>query len=455
MQSWSLKLRLLTYAAFGISLVLGSTGVGFNWLYRKHVERFMLNNLNSHMDQLLGNVIVGDDGVVSVKSRLSDPRFSQPGGGLYWQIDVSGQDSLRSRSLWDETLVIPTPPETEDEDHAHDLTLPSGVGIFASEKMVVANNDAGLEKKLIVTVGIDREQVTSPASEFSRALLWGLGSTYAALLASTLALITLGLRPLQAVKKGLAVLQSGGSSVFDASHLPSEVAPLAEEINLLMAAREKQLIRARERASNLAHGLKTPLAVLQAISNDLKSRGLAESADAIGLNTSQMRDLVDRELTRSRMSDGAKAHRANFTEVAQKVIATMKKAPRGDILSWSLNAAPEQLIPMDSVDLMELLGNLLDNARKHASEMVRISHDGKSLTIEDDGPGVADLVLPDILKRGVRLDEKMPGSGIGLAIVSDLADVYGLTLSVRKSDLGGLAVDVGMPANQARSIALP
>jgi signal transduction histidine kinase len=95
---------------------------------------------------------------------------------------------------------------------------------------------------------------------------------------------------------------------------------------------------------------------------------------------------------------------------------------------------------------MELLGNLLDDARKHAREIIRLSHNGKTLVVEDDGVGVSDAQLPQIFKRGVQLDEKLPGSGIGLAIVSDLADVYGLTIDVRRSDLGGLSVEVSLPA---------
>jgi signal transduction histidine kinase len=124
----------------------------------------------------------------------------------------------------------------------------------------------------------------------------------------------------------------------------------------------------------------------------------------------------------------------------------MRKAPRGEALHWG-SAVPKTMnVAMDRVDLMELLGNLLDNARKHAVEAVRVSHDDKTLVVEDDGLGVPDGELSQIFKRGVRLDEKLPGSGIGLAIVSDLADVYGLTINVRRSDLGGLAVEVSLPA---------
>jgi len=264
-------------------------------------------------------------------------------------------------------------------------------------------------------------------------------------LAATLAIITLGLKPLQAVKQGIAALRASGTT-FDSSRLPTEVFPLAEEVNALVAAREQQLEAARKRASNLAHGLKTPLAVMLAIANELRAQNNLPAAENITLNASQMRDLVDRELTRSRMAQGFNTHRAKLDIVLAKVVATMKKAPRGEELQWSVSLPSTIVVAMDTVDLMELLGNLLDNARKHAREMVRISHDGKTLVVEDDGLGVSDHQLPHIMKRGVQLDEKLPGSGIGLAIVSDLAEVYGLTLDIQRSDLGGLAVEVGMPA---------
>jgi signal transduction histidine kinase len=440
----SLKNRLILYAALGISLVLGLAGIGFEWLYQRNVEKFVITELTMHLDQLLANVSLNGDQKVQVQSALSDPRFEQPGGGLYWQIDVAGQASLRSRSLWDEALIVPTPPVDVVEEHAHIMALPSGGEIFALEKRIVVANEAGPEKILIVTVGIDRMRVTTPVSEFLRALLLGLALTYAALLASTVAIIGLGLKPLQAVKTQIAAMRAGASH-FETAGLPLEVLPLGEEINALASAREQQLERARQRASNLAHGLKTPLAVMQSVANELARNGQTTTAENIQLNTSQMRDLVDRELTRSRMAEGSNSHRANFSHVAERVMATTKKAPHGDQLVWSLASPADLVVAMDSVDLMELLGNLFDNARKHAKELVRISHDGKSLTVEDDGLGVSDDQLPNILKRGVRLDEKRPGSGIGLAIVNDLADVYGLTLAVRRSDLGGLAVVVSLP----------
>ena len=445
MGEWSLRKRLVFLAALTVSFVLAIAGMSFSMLYKKHVENFVLTELSNHLQQLLGGSNLTADQNVEVTVELSDPRFHEPGGGLYWQIDVPGKPSLRSRSLWDEQLTIPTPPKNEEHDHAHILTLPSGAEMFALEKLVVLTNEAGAELPVVVTVGIDRDRVTSPVSAFLQVMLGGLAATYAVLLASMIFILTLGLRPLAAVKQQIAAMRNGATH-FDASGLPNEVLPLAEEVNALSTAREQQLESARQRASNLAHGLKTPLAVMLAISNELRGKGMGDAADHISLNANQMRDLVDRELTRSRMADGRGSYRADLADIVRKVVATMKKAPRGDLLMWSVDIPENAHVAVDRVDLLELLGNLLDNARKHATEAVRLSHDGKSLVIEDDGPGVPESQMSSILQRGVRLDEKMPGSGIGLAIVTDLADVYDLKLAVKRSDLGGLAIEVGMPS---------
>jgi signal transduction histidine kinase len=441
---WSLHSRLVLFAVLSISFILIVAGMGIASLYKSHVENFVLTDLTTHSDQLLGITSMTASGKVAVDAELSDPRFQQPGGGLYWQIDVEGQASLRSRSMWDENMVIPTPPSLEHDDHAHILVLPTGREIFALERRVSLSNESGTEKSAVVTVGIDRDRITSPIGQFLQVFVGGLFVTYAALLVSMIAIISLSLRPLSAVQFKIAKLRADNTAIR-VDDLPNEVLPLAEEVNALSAAREVQLGRARERASNLAHGLKTPLAVMQAIANELRQKGMSAQADAIGLNSSQMRDLIDRELTRSRIASGHGNYRATLSPTLERVIATMKKAPRGDELTWD-NRVPDNIeVALDRTDLLELVGNVLDNARKHAATTVRIAFIDNMLTISDDGKGVPDSQLATIMQRGVRLDEKSPGSGIGLAIVADLAEVYGLTITAKRADLGGLALMIQMP----------
>jgi signal transduction histidine kinase len=443
-KTWSLRNRLVIFAVLSISFVLIIAGMGIAALYKAHVEHFVLTELTSHSDQLLGITSLTQVGVVEVDAELSDPRFQQPGGGLYWQIDIEGQPSLRSRSLWDEKMVIPTPPGTEEEEHAHILTLPNGNEIFAMERRVTLSSDGGMEKSAVFTVGIDRSRITTPIGQFLRSFLGGLLLTYAALLLSMITIIWLGLRPLISVKAKIADMRAGGT-VFNTHDLPSEVLPLANEVNALNAAREVQLERARQRASNLAHGLKTPLAVMQAIANELRQKGLQAQADGIAMNASQMRDLVERELTRSRIASGHGNYKTPLAATIDRVIATMKKAPRGDMIAWEQTVAQTVSVAVDRIDLLELVGNIVDNGRKHAKSKVCLSFSKGVLTVEDDGHGVPEDQLASIMQRGVRLDEKLPGSGIGLSIVADLAEVYGLTVKARRSDLGGLALHIAMP----------
>lgn len=140
------------------------------------------------------------------------------------------------------------------------------------------------------------------------------------------------------------------------------------------------------------------------------------------------------------------SHRTALLPAVERVVETLRRAPRGAALDWRIDIPAQTHIAIDSTDLLELLGNLIDNARKHARSAVRIHHDGKSLVVEDDGPGVAQDKLPTIMRRGVKLDALAPGSGLGLSIVSDLAEVYDFNLVFGKSALGGLKVEASLPA---------
>jgi signal transduction histidine kinase len=445
----SLKLRLLGLAALVISAILIAAGVAFHWQFRAQVESFVLTELSSHFEQIAAGLDVTADGKVEMKGQLSDPRFQQPAGGLYWQVDVAGQESLTSRSLWNEALHVPTPPNSAEENHAHVMALPFGGEVFALEKMVALEGPNGTLVKAVITVGLDRTRVNSAADAFAWRITAGLLAVYAALLVGTFAIMFLGLAPLQSLKRKIAELR-GDRMLLEPGEFPSEVFPLISELNAMTEARETQLKKARERAANLAHGLKTPLAVIGAIADELDAEGRASHASEIRQNVGQMKGLVDRELTRSRMSGLDSRHTSNLEQTAQKVVATMMRAPRGDQLSWQLAVPHGSQVAMDSTDLIELLGNLADNARKHARSLVRISQDGAALVVEDDGRGVDQALIGRMLQRGTRLSDAPPvtgdGNGIGLSIVQDLAEAYGARLDIRQSELGGLSVRFDLAA---------
>ncbi len=322
---------------------------------------------------------------------------------------------------------------------------PGGKEVLALEKLIYVADQKGDEHRLVVTVAMEKARVQNTISNFGKPMIAGLAVLYFTLLASVLLIIYLGLRPLKVLLNAVEDLRVGKASRVGGDH-PDEVAPLVNELNALVEAREKQLERARQRAGNLAHGLKTPLTVLTTTAGQLAAAGQGEKSAQVRLAADQMRDLVDRELARSRMAAGDGSHRSPLLPAVERVVETCRRAPRGDAITWSVDVPSNTQLAIDGTDLLELLGNLIDNARKHAKGAVRVIHDGRNLIVEDDGPGVATDKLASITRRGVKLDALSPGSGLGLSIVSDLAEVYDFSLEFGKSNLGGLKASIGLAA---------
>jgi signal transduction histidine kinase len=445
MNTNSLRFRLMALAIAATSLIVGITGIAFYLLFQRHVEGFLAVELDRHFQQLLSKVEISEQGNIVIRSRLSDPRFSQPNGGLYWQIMVDGQPPIRSRSLWDETLSIQNPPDVNSPNKSETIKGPLGAEIFAMEHLVEIPVPGTAGKPVLFIVAEDRSRVSNAISSFASSTTRGLGLVYVALLAGSSLMIALGLRPLAALRKGVEQVRIGALQRLS-EIVPQEVAPLVQEVNGLVEARETQLERARQRASNLAHGLKTPLAVMVSIADELNSDGNRKVAGDIKQAVGQMHGLVERELAKSRMTDGSASYRSNLAQTAHRVVETIRRAPRGDELLWRVDIANDIEVGMDATDLTEMLGCLIDNARKHAASLVRVAYDNETLVVEDDGLGVDDDKLSTILQRGVRLDSTKPGSGLGLSIVSDLADVYKFDLSVTRGVLGGLQVTAAIPS---------
>jgi signal transduction histidine kinase len=427
MKAGSLRWRLLVAAAISIAAALFIAGLALTSLFEQQVRARVMLELDNDLLQLAGLIDVSDTGDINILQGLADPRFQRPYGGKYWYIDQLTpsikKQVLRSRSLWDADITGDVGPEGEP--------------LVSTERTITVKNATG-DISLRLVVSTHSTEITSPLAEFRNQLTLYLFLIGLALTAAAWLQVTIGLRPLQALREQLSLLDTQKSKRLT-GEFPTEVEPLVSELNHVLDLRDKSLARARHRAGDLAHGLMTPLTILSAIARKVPRRG-AEIDEQI----ETMRAHVERSLMRARLSSGRGHDLTNLSDAVEAVFATVRKLPRGDEIQWHNKVPTDAVVPLERSDLIELLGNLLDNARKFATSQVRLGFRDKCILIDDDGPGVAGTEIANIRQRGRRLDESRRGFGLGLAIVEDIADLYQLELSFGKSDLGGLQVKLGI-----------
>lgn len=450
----SLRLRLLAGGVAALAVALAIAGLGLTVLFERHVRRAFGDELTVHMRQLLAGVDVDAAGAVAVVRPPGDTSFAAPLSGLYWQL--SGDDGLllRSRSLWDATLTLPADDLAPGDTHQHETDGPGGARVLVVERAIVLAVH-GQRQPLRAVVAGDIVRVERAASAFARDLAAALGLLAVVLALATAVQVALGLRPLELLRRSVARIRRGDAGQLPAD-VPAEVRPLVDEINGLLAAQEREIARSRGRAADLAHGLKTPLAALGGDIERLRAQGQAGIARDIEQLSQAMSRHVDRELARARARGAAHARAQPATALKPLVrglVETVRRTPAGGRVAFEVEIADDMAVPLDRTDLAEVLGNLLDNATRHAAARVRVSAlagagGEAAITIEDDGPGVAPADREAILRRGVRLDEGGGGAGLGLAIVCDVLDAYGWSVSLAGSPLGGLAVTV---ARQGRT----
>jgi len=236
------------------------------------------------------------------------------------------------------------------------------------------------------------------------------------------------------------------------------VAPLVEEVNALLDAQEREIVRSRSRAADLAHGFKTPLAALVADAARLRQRGEDTLARDIEAVADTMSRHVDRELALARLRGGARGIATAVTELApllNSVLATLSRTPSAEHLHFESSIFDDAKLPFDRTDLAEVLGNILENAAHHARSKVRIVATANPLTvtIEDDGEGIPQQQIARVLERGGRLDEQGSGAGLGLSIVRDVLDAYGWHLQIDRSDLGGARVAIALDGLTRTNVA--
>jgi signal transduction histidine kinase len=445
----SLRVRLLVGSAVWILVALTVSGVFLADLFRRHVEARTQAELLTHLDQLTALVELDETGRPRLSAQPSDPRLQRPYSGLYWQVDTEAADGvgvLRSRSLWDVALTVPSDQLHVGQVHVHRVPGPDGATLVMSERLVRPAERPEATLRLIVAV--DERTARGPVREFVGLLAAALSVLGAGLLLSVLVQVSAGLAPLRGLRGGLAAVREGRARRLDGA-FPSEVQPLVDDFNAVLAHDAEVVARARTQAGNLAHAVKTPLAVL--------ANAAAGENGAFGAlvleQVATARRQVDYHLARARAAAAVQAPGAGtpLRPAVEGLLRVMARVhPQRDLsVDWAAQAG-EAVFRGEEQDLQEMLGNLLDNACKWSARqvVVRVAAGAGRLTVtvDDDGPGLAPEARSAVFVRGVRADEAQPGSGLGLGIASELAQLYGGSVTLDAAPGGGLRATLVLPA---------
>jgi len=426
-------------------------------LFERHLTRSMAEDLEVDLSQLLAGIDVDPQGKVVVTPQPTDPRFANPLSGLYWQITDNNGQLLQSRSLWDSALALPTDEPAQGEVRQYEIPGPAKAKVLVVERRILLTIN-GQRVPIRVAVAANYERVSRATADFAKDLAPALAILGLVLAAATAIQINLGLRPLDALRRGIADIRAGRVRLLPTS-VPTEVKPLAEEVNALLDSQEREIERSRGRAADLAHGLKTPLAALAGDALRLREQGQEAIARDIESVVDSMSRHVDRELARARVR-GSTRYRANLSTalapLLRSLIATLTRTSSGSRVIFDSLVADDLTVPMDRTDLAEVLGNILDNAARHAISRVRITarsgSAGLAITIEDDGLGIEPSARERVLERGTRLDDGKEGAGLGLAIVQDVLEAYGWQLDLSTSSLlGGLMLTISTGPQRSRA----
>ena len=451
----SLRFRLLaaTLAALSVALVLA--GLLLTGLFRDHVVRQFEAALTTQLDQLTARLEVDASGQPQIDAqRLSDPRWQRPYSGLYWQLDRLSADGqarqavLRSRSLWDQRLDLVADALADGSRHVHQASGPQNQPLLLVERTVRMGDAPGAGWRLVVAG--DLVQTGQAVRDFNRMLALSLALLGLLLVLAALAQVTVGLAPLKALQRALNRVRDGQAPRLQGG-FPDELQPLVQDFNTVLDRNAEATARARTQAGNLAHALKTPLAVMAQAVGDVNERSALPAlvAEQVALAQRQL----DWQLARARAAatQGLPGQRSALAPVLQGLLRVMGKVHAARELRWQAPPPDDNLqFAGESQDLQDMLGNLLDNAARWANRVVAVAAQRAGnrlqITVDDDGPGIAPERRSAALARGTRLDESAPGSGLGLHIVAELAGLYGGTLELGDSALGGLQARLTLPA---------
>jgi signal transduction histidine kinase len=458
----SIASRLFLSAAFWSFTILILASVVLSAINRRSAEADFDERLGVYLKALVVDVATSSsDEARAAPPTLIDPEFGLARSGWYWQItrlDAAKSEPGKSEIKTSPSLtasLLPrldkaVPPSEEGVAHSGYVIGPDDRRLRMVERVI----DAGDEGRYLIQVAANAEEIESDIESFE----YALGATFlllaVALIGSTALAVRFGLRPLRALQEGVSAIRRGEAEQIKGD-FPEDIAPLAAEVNLLLDANREIVERARTQVGNLAHALKTPLSVLI---NEAEA-GSPTLAEKTKEQAEVMRHQVAFYLDRARAAAraGTIGPATEVKPVIEGLTRTFEKVYRDRALDFRIDAPEDLRFRGEAQDLTDLIGNLLDNAGKWARERIdihaardpRLDASGRPYfitQIDDDGPGLDPQARAEVLRRGKRLDESRPGSGLGLSIIVDLAQIYGGALLLEDSPLGGLRATLRLPA---------
>ena len=444
MRVWaSLRFRLMAAAAVWIVLALTAGYFAFSSIFRAQVNGEFNDELHVHVQEVERITRFNRQGAAVERLPFSDPRYEDPGSGFYWE--VASDDGVRfSSGSLQGRAIGPLPQDTQHST----APIVDRVDGPTGPMLVIAKFGPESEGGYRFALGTDQRHIDAAIREFDGVLLAALASLGAILLATVLGLITFGLAPFHRLARAMREVRSGATLSVEGNH-PTEVQPLVTELNTLIKGQRDALQRARAQAGNLAHALKTPLAIISDEAFQLDERGDNVASKVIAEQSKAMQLHIDHHIARARAQAVSRLP-GTRSDVAENIANIMRALARLHIqrgVRVEQNLDTELRVAMDGQDFAELVANLVDNAYKFARNRIVVTARPLDkgflrITVEDDGPGLPPEAREIVFAPGLRLDETRPGTGLGLSIVRDLLELYQGEIELGASSIGGLSASM-------------
>ena len=455
MRKGSIAASLFWLSAGWLVVALVATGFLLTDLYSRALDTSLAEALDFHVESLTGTLLESGD-PTSDAIGLADPRFARPRSGWYWAIHDSNGTlyNLSTSAVGIDLPVLAGPPDSR----ARRTAIIDDV--FGTRMRVLERTVTVAPNRYQIVVTGNLSEILELVSDFRGQTFIVLGAVGVMLAIMSAIVARFAMRPISKLSRAIESVREGDSVAVGGTY-PREIAPLAEEVNELLRSNAQIIERARNQVGNLAHGLKTPIAVLR---NEAATKKGA-LAEVVLSEIEKMSTMVATYLERARLAarTSVVGKKSDPTMIMLRLTRVMRKIHPEVTIAFQRPDASLPWFRGDEADLEEMAGNLLDNACKWSKGQVGVRLDAERgetgtlllIRIDDNGPGLTESDAQKVLRRGVRLDEKTPGSGLGLDIVKELVDVYGGSLELKPSALGGLLVELRLPTARLGTMARP